>query len=263
MTAPNILVFDSGIGGLSVVAAIASRLPNCHFHYLADNAHFPYGSLSDDMLIRRVTHLITAAVHKHTIDLIVIACNTASTLVLNQLRAAIAIPIVGVVPAIKPAAAQTRTGHIGLLATPATVRRKYTDELIANFASHIVVHRIGSEALVALAESQSASPAQQATIIQAELAPWQAYDIDIIVLACTHFPLLKPALAEVVGSHVKLLDSGDAIARRVVQLLERQPAVSDGAGSVAYFTHIGAIDASRRKLLSHYGFTRIEAFDDH
>lgn len=222
MTA-NILIFDSGVGGLSVLQEIQQRIPQVALHYLMDNAAFPYGTKKDAYLIERVIDVCTQAVNQLQPDLIVIACNTASTLALNELRALIQQPIVGVVPAIKVAAAQSTVNDIGLIATLATVNRSYTQRLINDFAADKQVHKFGSDLLVRMAEDYI-NLAHQPSLSELEqhLAPWfaDAPKLSHVVLGCTHFPLLKPQLQKL-WPKIHWIDSGAAIARRVEQLLPK------------------------------------------
>lgn len=211
----HILVFDSGVGGLSVYQAIRRRLPQLQYHYLFDNAAHPYGELAAETLVYRVNRLIKHYVAQHDIQVAVIACNTASTLVLPSLRQSLSIPVIGVVPAIKPAAEMAQTG-IGLIATPATVKCRYTQDLIDRFAAHTPVHRLGSTALVTLAEKKLRGIAVDPRELARILEPLTDR-IDVAVLGCTHFPLLRDEIAQVLEG-VTLIDSGEAIARRVETL---------------------------------------------
>lgn len=218
-TNPAILVFDSGVGGLSIFEAIRQQIPGCDLTYASDNAAFPYGTKGETELVERVEAVLKQLLHRRAADIIVVACNSASTLALPHIRGHFQQPIVGVVPAIKPAALQSRSGVIGLLATPGTVRRAYTQQLIEQFASDCEVIRLGSSELVALAEAklrgQRVTAQNLANVLQPlELHPRRG-EMDTLVLACTHFPLLAPELARHFGPEVQLIDSGDAIARRV------------------------------------------------
>lgn len=219
----RVLVFDSGVGGLSVLDALAASGAEYALDYAADNAWLPYGLKSDAELRARVPALLAALARQWAPDLIVVACNTASTIALDTVRAAVDRPVVGVVPPIKPAAALSKTGVIGLLATPATVRRAYTDDLIAQFAADKTVIRFGSSALVEEAERRLAgAPARAEPITEAIENLFGApngQNIDVVALACTHFPLLAADLAAAAPRPCHWLDSGAAIARRVAQLL--------------------------------------------
>lgn len=217
------LVFDSGVGGLSVLDAIVNAGLAVDLDYVADNAWLPYGEKPDAALVARVPALIRALVDEWAPDAVVIACNTASTIALDAVRAAIALPVIGVVPPIKPAAEATKSGVIGLLATPATVARPYTDELIAKFAPDKTVIRFGSTALVGAAERVLAGEdLDQSAVDEAICAlfgPPRGGDLDVVALACTHFPLLRAALAAAAPRPVAWLDSGAAIARRLQVVL--------------------------------------------
>ena len=246
----RVLVFDSGVGGLSVFDAIAASGAELELDYVADNAWLPYGLKSDAELRARVPALLHSMTQQWAPDLVVLACNTASTIALDAVRAALTIPVVGVVPPIKPAAALTRTGVIAILATPATVRRAYTNDLIAQFAPDKRVIRFGSAALVAAAEEKlRGEPVKEAAIAEAmeELfgAPGGA-ELDVVALACTHFPLLDKELRAAAPRACLWLDSGEAIARRVASVL----IAPQGAPRVRHagFTDAGVIDALRPAL---------------
>jgi len=219
----HVLVFDSGMGGLTVARELAALAPGLSVDYAADSAFFPYGDKSDEALIQRVPHVAKALVEKSNPDVFVIACNTASTLALEEVRKVLDIPVVGTVPAIKPAVAQSQTGVIGLLATPGTVRRAYTNQLIEEFAGQTRVIMHGSIDLVRMAEAQASGEAvaledfrlAQAPLFEAE----GGEDIDTVVLACTHFPLIRGELAATVPQAVTFIDSGEAIARQTLRVL--------------------------------------------
>lgn len=217
------LVFDSGVGGLSVLDAIVDAGLAVDLDYAADNAWLPYGDKADADLLARIPALLRALVAEWAPDAVIIACNTASTIALDAARAALPVPVVGVVPPIKPAAAATRTGVIGLLATPATVARAYVDDLIARFAADRTVIRHGSTALVDAAEKMLAGgdvePAAIERAIAGLFAAPSGDEIDVVALACTHFPLLKQELSRAAPREVLWLDSGAAIAARLQTVL--------------------------------------------
>jgi glutamate racemase len=221
--AKRVLVFDSGVGGLSVLDAIVASGHALELDYAADNAWLPYGLKSDEQLRARVPALLSRLVDQWAPEAVVVACNTASTIALEPVRAALSVPVVGVVPPVKPAAALTRTGVIGLLATPATVQRAYTSDLITQFAADKRVIRFGSAALVDAAERKlRGEPAGEAAITEAIEglfgAPGGA-ETDVVALACTHFPLLAAELAAASPRPCVWLDSGEAIARRLAHVL--------------------------------------------
>ncbi|WP_369601511.1 glutamate racemase [Hahella sp. SMD15-11] len=217
---PHVAVLDSGAGGLTIVRSIRQRLPDVMLTYVADAAGCPYGERDADDVIRRVSRLARLVDRARQPDILVIACNTASTVVLPLLRARLKIPVVGVVPAIKTAARLTRNQCIGLLATPATIARPYVDALHQEFAPDCRLVRVGSSELVGMAERwlwQRECPATDR--LERILALFVESGVDTVVLGCTHFPLLAPVIGAVLGESVTLVDSGDAVARRVESLL--------------------------------------------
>lgn len=218
---PHILVFDSGIGGTSVLQHIEAQIPSAQFSYVMDNALLPYGLQSDQTIQRRLRALIKRIEQQSlAVDLIVIACNTASTAALSATRELTTIPIVGVVPAIKPAVMKSANQHIALLATPATSNNAYTQSLINEFAQGCQVDRHHSTTLVTLSETLYWQQNVDKELIFSELGRLCiAHTVDVIVLGCTHFPVLKPHISAFFGEGVELIDSGEAIARRVESLL--------------------------------------------
>lgn len=261
--APRILVFDSGVGGLSVMREIQQRLPGCHYLYASDNAAFPYGTKNEQELVSRVDRVLHqllhhADAHYGPVDVIVIACNTASTLTLPHIRSHFSQPIVGVVPAIKPAALQSKTRVIGLLATPATVKRPYTLELIKNYAADCEVIRVGSSDLVSIAEQKLRGEAVSIDHIRRVIEPLQDSRMDTLILACTHFPLLRDEIAQCLIHDVALIDSGEAIARRVEFLLQSEEkihcAITPAAqNNCAFFTKATREVEQLRPALAHFG----------
>jgi glutamate racemase len=220
---PKILVFDSGLGGLTVFREIARARPDAAFIYIADDAFFPYGAHNEDALVARVVPLMGELIEAHKPDLIVIACNTASTLVLSHLRARYKVPFVGTVPAIKPACAASKTKRVSVLGTEATVKREYTRKLIADFGQGCDVKLVGSAQLARLAEGAlRAEPVADADIA-AEIMPCFVDEggrrTDTVVLACTHYPLLLDRLERLAPWPVAWIDPAPAIARRVSELL--------------------------------------------
>jgi glutamate racemase len=254
----RVLVFDSGVGGLSVVHAILEAGLQVDIDYLADNAWLPYGEKSDADLIARVPLLISRVADAFASDVVIVACNTASTIALDGVRAAMARPVVGVVPPIKPAAALSKTGVIGLLATPATIARAYTDQLVAQFASDRHVVRVGTTALVAIAEQRLLGVAPEPTRVGEAIAPLFAGPlgarIDVVALACTHFPLLVDVFKAVAPHPVTWLDSGAAIAQRL-------GAVSGAARGVARLRR-AAFTRAQRDDAHWRGFEAL-GFRDH
>ena len=257
------LLFDSGVGGLSVAAEIRSRLPDLAMDYAADDEFRPYGEKSAAQLIARLPALLATLTDMLRPDIVVIACNTASTTALDYIRNALTVPVVGVVPAIKPAALASRTGTIAVLGTPGTVAREYVDELITDFASDKHVLLQGSVNLVDMAEDKLAGRPIDPARIKSELAPLFSgrcgADIDAVVLACTHFPLLKAELKSAVTQSVQWIDSGEAIARRVETLLKGlKPQIHESREDTAFL--IGPqTNKEREAAFAQFGFTRVVA----
>jgi glutamate racemase len=240
---PTILVFDSGLGGLTVLREIVRARPDAHYVYVADDAFFPYGHHSEDQIIARVVPLIGELIASHAPDLVVIACNTASTLVMSHLREAYQVPFVGTVPAIKPACASSKTKRVSVLGTKGTVKREYTKRLIADFAQGCEVTLVGSAELASLAESALSGHDVSDRDIAAELAPCfvgsgadDPSRTDTVVLACTHYPLLLDRLVQLAPWPVDWIDPAPAIARRVADLLGLSGGPSDQAGAEMIFT---------------------------
>lgn len=221
----NILVFDSGVGGLSIASTIYENLPENRIIFASDNAAYPYGEKNAEELVPRVIEVIEKLICAMSIDIIVVACNTASTVALPELRKRLSIEVVGVVPAIKPAAKLTKTQYIGMLATSATVKRDYTHDLVDSFANGCEVDMLGSAELVDLAEQKLHQGEVSLSPIKEIIKPWLSKDckIDTVVLACTHFPLLKPELDNIFTKErkdIQWVDSSEGIAKRVRYLLD-------------------------------------------
>lgn len=233
-----ILFFDSGVGGLSVLAPTHELLPTAPIVYAADNAGFPYGKRSEAEIASRVPALLGRLVERYHPRLAVIACNTASTIALDHVRSALDLPVVGTVPAIKPAAESSKTRVIGVLGTEATVRQPYVDDLAAKFAADCTLIRHGSPELVELAEAKLVGEGVSVEAVKAATQPmFAAADgdrIDTVVLACTHFPLLADEL-RAAFPHVTYVDGGPGIARRIAWLTREQPWPTESSG-IAVFT---------------------------
>lgn len=234
MTTP-ILVFDSGLGGTTVLTAITRLMPGEDIVYLVDDAGFPYGDWDDEAaLSARITELVAATAERCGARCAVIACNTASTAALPALRARLSIPVVGTVPAIKPAAEYTRSGLVSVLATPGTVRRDYTRDLIERFSGRAKVTLVGSRPLAAIAEAHGRGDDINLAALGQEIAPCfvetDGRRTDAVVLGCTHYPLLLGPLTDIAPWPVAWIDPAPAIARRVRDVT---PATGDGAGRIA------------------------------
>jgi glutamate racemase len=249
---PTILVFDSGLGGLTVYREIAAVRADADFVYLADDAAFPYGALAEPALIARLAALLDEAIAIHKPDLVVIACNTASTIALPELRKKFAVPFVGTVPAIKPACTASRTRRVAVLGTEATVKREYTRALIRDHGQSCDVDLIGAKQLAAYAEAElHGRPVSDAALL-AEISPCFRDDgnrTDTVVLACTHYPLLIARLEQIAPWPVNFIDPAPAIARRVAHLLEGVAAVAAKGTTHAIFTS-GTVPAA---ILARFG----------
>ena len=254
-----ILFFDSGVGGLSVLGPTRALLPKAPIVYAADSAGFPYGKRSEADLAARVPAILGGLVERFQPRLAVIACNTASTIALDHARAALAIPVVGTVPAIKPAAEMSKSRVIGVLGTEATVRQPYVDDLAARFASDCIIVRHGSPELVELAEAKLAG--EPVGIDDVRCAAQPMFDsadgakIDVVVLACTHFPLLEQELRMAFPS-VAYVDGGPGIARRIAALTQEQPWPDSPPPGLMLFT--GPARPPSLATLARYGIGEVK-----
>jgi glutamate racemase len=247
---------------LSVLAPVRRALPHAPIVYVADSAGFPYGTRTEAEIAARVPALLGRLAERYRPRLIVIACNTASTIALPTVRAALDLPVVGTVPAIKPAALASVTRTIGVLGTQATVRQPYVDDLAARFAGDCTVIRHGSADLVALAEAElrgERQPDDRYRHVLAGLFDQSGGErIDVIVNACTHFPLVTDRLAQVTARPVAFVDGGDGIARRVAHLLQGSDWPSAAVAGIAVFTRLDHRASALSPTLARYGLTRIE-----
>ncbi|MCT4700871.1 glutamate racemase [Enterobacteriaceae bacterium H20N1] len=258
---PTVLVFDSGVGGLSVYNEVRQLLPDLHYIYAFDNVAFPYGEKSEEFIVERVVEIVTAVQERYPLALAIIACNTASTVSLPALREKFVFPVVGVVPAIKPAARMTANGIVGLLATRGTVRRPYTHELVARFAAECKIEMLGSAELVELAEAKLHGEPVSLEELRKILRPWlrMKEPPDTVVLGCTHFPLLQEELLQVLPEGTRLIDSGAAIARRTAWLLEHEaPEAFSTDENIAFCMAFTPETAQLMPVLQRYGFSTLE-----
>jgi len=259
-----LLVLDTGVGGLSVLAEIRELLPNAPIVYVADSAGFPYGTKSPAEVAARLPDLLVRLATRYDPELIVIACNTASTIALDAARAVLDVPIVGTVPAIKPAAELSRTRAIGVLGTAATIVQPYVDRLAEQFAADCLVLRHGSHELVELAEAklrgEAADPAAYARILDGLLGQPGGERIDTLVLACTHFPLVEAELAAAAPRPLAFVHGGPGIARRVKHLTRDVTWPAEPPEGIAVFTGGDSIDPALAERLAGYGLTRIGTF---
>lgn len=262
---PTILIFDSGLGGLTVFREITKTHPGARFVYGADDAFFPYGRHSEADLRARVVAVMAEFISAHRPDIVVIACNTASTIVLTDLRLRFKVPFVGTVPAIKPACAASKSKLVSVLGTEATVGREYTKVLIQDFAQGCDVRLVGSGKLASLAEAGLVQSAISDASIAAEIAPCFVEEgerrTDTVVLACTHYPLLLDRLERNAPWPVAWIDPAPAIARRVCELLPPVPSERpDGRlNAQAVFTSGRIPSAPLNAALARFGITTISA----
>lgn len=258
-----LLFFDSGVGGLSILAPVRAALPLAPIVYAADSAGFPYGTKSEAEIAARVPALLGRLVERYRPRLAVIACNTASTIALSAVRAALDIPVVGTVPAIKPAALLSKSRFFGVLGTDATVRQPYVDRLAAEFGADCTVLRHGSAALVQLAEAKLRGRPLDPGIARDALAGLLDQPggdrMDIVVLACTHFPLVQQELAAASPRPMSFVHGGDGIARRVAYLTQGQPWPDAAPAGTAVFTRLDDDVEPLRSALASYGLERVES----
>jgi len=271
----TVLIFDSGVGGLSISLSLSQGLPNARQYYLADGLYFPYGNKEEQWLVQRVVDLLGSAVNQLKPDCIVIACNTVSTIALEALRKEITVPIVGVVPAIKPAAEHSVSKSIALLATPRTIASKYTAELIHAYAKDCEVTLIGSTELVEIAESRiygcEIHQREIADVMNPLIDANKISQLDQLVLGCTHFPLVADLISEYLErempNSIHLVDSSEAITRQVAKILSISPtneiANESLAGQFYNTKPESKFDSSESEFLvalASYGFNVIKYF---
>jgi glutamate racemase len=255
-----LLFFDSGVGGLSVLGPTRELLPTAPIVYAADSAGFPYGTKSEAEIASRVPALLGRLVERFRPRLVVIACNTACTIALDHVRSALDLPVVGTVPAIKPAAEMTKSGVIGVLGTVATVRQPYVDRLVEEFAAGRTVLRHGTAELVELAEAKlagdSLDPRAFERVLAGLLDQPRGDEIDVIVLSSTHFPLVEDELRAIPGDRIRYVHGGPGIARRVRHLTREQPWPAEYPAGVAVFTG-GEPRQTLMSALASYGLTDV------
>jgi len=262
-----LLIFDSGVGGLSVLQPIRTLLSRAPIVYAADNAGYPYGTRTENEIAGRVPALLGRLSERLDPRLIVIACNTASTIALDAVRAALDVPIVGTVPAIKPAAETSKTRVIGVLGTDATVRQPYVDRLSREFASDCIVIRHGSAELVDMAEAklrgEASEPAAYRGILAGLFDQPGGDRIDTIVLACTHFSLVEEELAAAAARDIAFVDGKAGIARRTAWLTRDSEWPEAAGEGLALFTRGTSRLEAYRTGLAAYGLSRLEILDHH
>lgn len=260
-SAAPILLFDSGVGGLSVLAEVRKALPQAPIIYAADNAGLPYGTKSEAEIAARVAGLLGRMTERYRPRLACIACNTASTIALAMVRDVLAIPVVGTVPAIKPAAEATRSGTIGLLGTAATIRQGYVDRLEAEFAADKVLLRAAAPELVAAAEARLRGESVDSAVFARAAAALTSQpggaEIDTVVLACTHFPLVEAELAAAFAPGTRFIHGAAGIARRIAHLTTGQ-AIERATPDRAVFTRLDSAALKLQSVLQSYGLDAVE-----
>ena len=270
MVAKRILIFDSGMGGLTVARALRQTVANAELVYGADNAAFPYGDWREDALVERIVHSVEQLAEHCSPDVVVVACNTASTLALEELRQRLDMAFVGTVPAIKPAAVETVSNIIGVLATPGTVERDYTQSLIHTFAFHCKVFLHGAPRLAEMAEAKLKGAEINLEDLRAEIAPVfrerSGARTDTVVLGCTHYPLLMDELNQAAPWPVNFIDPAPAIAAQTLNVLQgTKPLGSTNSEAVSansvVFTSRRGIGDEQLAAYSSAGFSRHEIVD--
>jgi len=258
---PAILLLDSGVGGLTVLREIRRVRPDADYVYAADDAAFPYGDWAEEPLVRRVEAVTAGLIARHAPDIVVVACNTISTLVMPVLRARFSLPFVGTVPAVKPAVALSKSGRVTVLATPGTVRRDYTRELVAAYAGDCAVDLVGSTRLAAMAEAELAGAPVSDEALAAEIEPCFAdrggRRTDVVALACTHYPWLIERMRRLAPWPVVFLDPAPAVARRVAQILGPASAGREPRPGLAVFTGEGRVGAHLLAALGSFGLGEV------
>lgn len=257
-----LLFFDSGIGGLSVLRAVREKLPNAPIVYAADYAGLPYGTKSEAEIAARVPALLGRLVERYRPRLVTIACNTACTIALSHVRAALDVPVVGTVPAIKPAAEATRTGVIGLLGTATTIRQPYVDRLQSDHAAGVTLLRHAAPELVHAAEAklrgESVDPQVYADAMRGLTHHPDGDRLDVVALGCTHFPLVADELTAV-SPKMRFVDGAAGIARRIVHLTQGQPWPGKPPQGIFVTTGDVADIEGLRPALCDYGLTQIKS----
>ena len=226
-------IFDSGVGGLSLVPAIQERLPHEDIVYIADHGFFPYGEKSTEAVLDRAKK-IAATLVQYNCKLILVACNTVTTQVIDELRRVFSIPFVGIEPAIKPAAAVTNTGVVGVLATKGTIKSALYHQTIAQYASKIVLVEQVGEGLVEIVENDQGETKDSLNLLNSLLSPMLNKGMDTLLLGCTHYPHLTPTLKEILPNTVKIIDNSAAVARQIEHLLHLSTSKSEG--NIRHFT---------------------------
>ena len=246
-------LFDSGIGGTSIWAAINDLLPHENTIYLADSKNAPYGQRSKEEIIA-LSCKNTEYLLNQNAKLIVVACNTATTNAITELRALYDVPFIGIEPAIKPAAIHTKTQIIGVLATKGTINSQLFSAAVAKYKNVKIIEQIGF-GLVQLIENGDLHSPEMTELLQTYLAPMIKANIDYLVLGCTHYPYLIPQIRKIIPEHVKIIDSGEAVARQTLSILTENNVLNPDStkGSALFYTNASKKVLS--EILSNYEAT--------
>jgi len=228
-------VFDSGVGGLSVLKELVKLMPGENYIFVADQINVPYGEKTKKELEKETLKICNFLTSKKS-KIIVIACNTATCYAIEFLRANISIPVVGTVPAIKPAATQTKSAVIAVMSTPATSKSAYLKKLIETYTGNIKVINIGCPNLENMVEMGILDSLKVKQLLLKYTKPIKKAGADIVVIGCTHYPFLKPQIRKVMGKNVKLIDSGKAIAKQTRDVLQRMGALNSRGGETHFYT---------------------------
>lgn len=257
MTTGAIGIFDSGVGGLSVLHHIRRMLPDERLIYIADSAHVPYGDKSADYIERRSIALSRFLIEQGA-DAIVIACNTATAAAAASLRRRFSCPIVGMEPAVKPAVAATKIGVVGVLATIGTLESARFAALLERYAGNVKIVTQGCPGLVEQVEKGELHSSQTRHLVERYTAPLLEKGADTLILGCTHYPFLAPLIREVVGEHIALIDTGEAVARHLQYRLQTElPERTSGDGTARFFTSGDETQASQNMSVLWGGIVEV------
>jgi glutamate racemase len=228
-------IFDSGVGGLSVLLEIQKQLPNETAVFVADQAFVPYGEKTEDELVNRVSRIMELLAAKN-VKAVVMACNTATVYTIAEMREKFGVPIIGAVPVVKTLGEISKTGKAAVFSTPATAKSQYLSELIAKFAPHVEIFKVGGTGLEQLVETGELNSPAIEQVLQTELPPLVEQGVDAIALGCTHYPFLRQRIQEIVGDKVKIVDSGAAVARRLNFVLDHEGLLGEQKVEDSFYT---------------------------
>lgn len=228
-------IFDSGVGGLSILLEIQKQLPNETAVFVADQAFVPYGEKTKEELVDRVSRIMEFLLSKD-VKAVVMACNTATVYTVSEMREKFKLPIIGTVPVVKTLGEISTTGKAAVFSTPATAKSDYLTGLIQKFAPNMEIFKVGGSGLEQLVETGDLDSPEVEAVLQAELPPLVAKGVDAIALGCTHYPFLRKRIQEIVGNQVKIVDSGAAVGRRLNFVLEHENLLAGQKSEDEFFT---------------------------